>query len=236
MSSSSPKPRYKLVLRVIGEFLVISIGVFVGLAADAAWDSRQLQEREGDYLRALRMEMTLAREELIRDYERREGWQVACDSILQQLDGRTVADSALNVWIQQISMSIARFNPPSAVLTDLLSSGNLSIISSDDLRYSILGYQQLKDRLHFLEDWARGADEDGLRPYLTQHFGWWVEYVGPPVPIETTPSRWSAMLADPEFKALVRVKRHRLHRIQTRSRQLLSTIDEMLAMIDGEIG
>jgi hypothetical protein len=235
MSSPASNSRSKLVLRVIGEFLVISIGVFVGLAADAAWNSRQLQEREGEYLRALRVEMALAQEELDRDYSRRERWQVLCDSILQELDSRAVADSALNVWIQGISMSIARFNPPSAVLTDLISSGNLSIISSDDLRFAVLDYQQREGRLHFLEDWARGADEDGLRPYLTKHFGWWVQYVGPPVPIETTPDRWSVMLADPEFKALVRVKRHRLHRIQTRSRDLLKTIDEILAMIDSEI-
>ncbi len=43
------------------------------------------------------------------------------------------------------------------------------------------------------------------------------------------------MLADPEFKALVRVKRHRLFRIQVSSSRLLDDIVEILAMIDHDV-
>lgn len=137
------------------------------------WGARQERTKEREYLAALRVEMVLASEELAEDHGRRDRWLAWSDSIVAQISERTVPDSAVNVWIQQVAMYMTRFFPPSSVLNDLVSSGNLSILTSNDLRFALLTYQQHRDRVNFMEDWAREVDEDGLRPYLTvEHFRW----------------------------------------------------------------
>jgi hypothetical protein len=166
----------------VAEGVAILHSILLAFSIDAAWEAKQLREQEGEYLTALRVEMALAAEELAEDNGRRDRWIVWSDSILGRLAGQTMPDSVVNVWIQQVGMLMTRFFPPSAVLNDLVSSGNLANLTSNDLRFALLSYQQGRERVNFLEDWARQADEDGLRPYLTQNFRWTSEAQLPLLP------------------------------------------------------
>ena len=220
------------------ELIAISAGVFLGLAADAAWDTKKDRAREADYLTELHGEMLVVREELAEDHRRVDRWFATSDSILIELQARTVPDAALNVWIQGIGMSIARFFPPSSVLTDLVSSGSLGLLRSDDLRFALLEYQQRRERVRFLEDDERSANESGLRPYLAQHFTW-VDFSGDPIttnrPVVVRHDRWRSMLADPLFRNLVAIKRQRLGRVRGRYAELLRDVDELILLIERDI-
>ena len=229
--------------RVAVEGVAIILSILLALGIDAAWDARQERAREREYLTALRVEMVLASEELSEDHGRRDHWLALSDSILAQVSERIVPDSVVNVWIQQVGMLMTRFFPPSSVLNDLVSSGNLSVLTSTDLRFALLAYQQHRERVNFMEDWAREVDEDGLRPYLTEHFRWTSEVPLPLIaggrlppdpmqPVSLPDGALRRMLTDPVFENLILVKRQRLGILQRRSAELASLIDEVIELID----
>lgn len=229
--------------RVVVEGLAIILSILLAFGIDAAWQARRERAQEREYLDALRVEMALASEELSEDHGRRDRWLAWSDSILAQVSARTVPDSAVNVWVQQVGMLMTRFFPPSSVLNDLVSSGNLSVLTSAELRRSLLAYQQHRERVNFMEDWAREVDEDGLRPYLTEHFRWTSENPlplepggrlppDPMRPVSLPAGALSRMLADPVFENLILVKRQRLGILQRRSGELASLIDDVIELID----
>jgi hypothetical protein len=232
-------------VRIVAEGAAIILSILLAFGIDSAWDAKQLRAKELEYLEALRVEMALASEELAEDHGRRDRWLALSDSILGQLSERTAPDSAVNVWIQQVAMFMTRFFPPSSVLNDLVSSGNLSILTSNDLRFALLSYQQGRERVNFLEDWAREVDEDGLRPYLTQNFRWTSETPlpllpggrlppDPMQPVSVPAGSLSMMLNDSVFENLILIKRHRLSILQRRSEELAELIHEVIELIDVE--
>lgn len=231
--------------RVVAEGVLIILSILLAFGIDAAWDARQWRAKELEYLRALRVEMVLAAEELSEDHGRRDRWLAWSDSILAQSSERTAPDSVVNVWIQEVGMLMTRFFPPSSVLNDLVSSGNLSILGSSDLRFALLAYQQDRERVNFMEDWARAPDEDGLRPYLTEHFRWTAEAPlpllsggrlppDPMQPVSVPEESLDKMLTDPVFENLILIKRQRLGILQRRSGELAQLIDHVIKLIDGD--
>jgi hypothetical protein len=229
--------------RFLVEGVLIVASILLAFTIDAMWDARQERAKERDYLAALQVEMVLASEELAEDHGRRDRWVAWSDSILAQIPERTAPDSAVNVWIQQVGMLMTRFFPPSSVLNDLVSSGNLSILTSADLRFALLTYQQHRERVNFMEDWAREVDEDGLRPYLTEHFRWTSEEPlplttggrlppDPMRPVNIPDGALRRMLTDPVFENLILIKRQRLGILQRRSGELADLIDQVIELID----
>lgn len=224
------------------EGAVVILSILLAFGIDAAWDARQLHARELEYLTALRVEMVL---ELAEDHARRDGWLAYSDSILGQFSEPTAPHSAVNVWIQQVGMHMTRFFPPSSVLNDLVSSGSLSILTSQELRFALLSYERGRERVNFMEDWAREADEDGLRPYLTQNFRWTSEAPLPLVdgkrlpedrlqPVSVSEESLRRMLNDLVFENLILIKLQRLGILQRRSGQLAELIDDVIELIDRE--
>ena len=233
--------------RIAAEGVVVVASILLAFGIDASWDGFQDARRETESLVALRQEMVLASEEWAEDNGRREEWLAYADSILNQVTVRSAPDSAVNVWIQQASMFMTRFFPPSSVLNDLVSSGNLSVLTSSDLRRALLTYERGRERLNFMEDWAREVAEDGLRPYLVENFGW--TSVDPlPLrdgrslppdllqPVSVPAGTEGRLLDDPVFQNLIKVKRQRLAILQRRSTQLGELISAVIRLIDGEKG
>lgn len=233
-------------VRIAAEGAVVILSILLAFGIDAAWDGRQVAAREAEYLTALRVEMVLASEEWAEDHARRDEWLAYADSILDQVRTRTAPDSVVNVWVQQVSMFMTRFFPPSSVLSDLVSSGNLSILSSQELRLALLTYERGRERVNFMEDWAREVDEDGLRPYLTQIFRWTSVMPLPLVDGRSLPDDLieavavpsgtvGRMLDDAVFENLILIKRQRLAILQRRSGQLGQLIADVIEFIDEEV-
>ena len=145
--------------RITIEGSVIILSILLAFAIDAGWDARQGSQKELVYLRALRGEMELAKAELDEDYGRRSHWFALIDSVLAEGDRRSAPDEVVNAWIVQSTMGLARFFPPPSVLDDLVSSGNLALLTSNDLRFALLSYQRGRERVNFLGDWGLAGDE-----------------------------------------------------------------------------
>jgi hypothetical protein len=186
--------------RFLGEIGAIGLGVFLGLAADAAWDAHQERDREGQYLEALLVEMLEVRAEFDADQEIRSSRLAGVDSVIAQFAARTATDDSIASWVLQ-SRRIAIFFPPSAVFDDLISSGSLQLLRSDELRFALMEYQQNKPRLRFLEDRARIFVEQEFRPFLVGSISF-----SDPQP----PGTIQRVLADQTFRNLMEIRRYRL--------------------------
>ncbi len=152
----------KLLLDTFG----VAAGVFLALAADAAWDGHQERQLEGRYLQNLLVEMRAAQAEIQLDNDRRAFQLESLESLRAQFEARTVADSAIVAWVDVALNPSAAFFPPEAVIEDLVSSGNLQLIASDDLRFALMGYAQEKPRLRWVEEREQRFLADQLQPFL----------------------------------------------------------------------
>jgi hypothetical protein len=209
--------------RFLGEIGAIALGVFLGLAADAAWDTHQSKDREGEYLQALQVEMLEVKAEFDTDQGIRLSRLAGIDSVLAQFADRTATDESIASWILQ-SRRIAVFYPPSAVFEDLISSGSLQLLRSDELRFALMEYQQNKPRLRFLEDRERIFVEQELRPYLVGS----ISFSGP------QPSgAIQRILGDQTFRNLMEIRRYRIQNTLDYAVFVGDAIDRILSSLEG---
>jgi hypothetical protein len=187
--------------RVIAEGAVIVVSILLAFGIDAWWEGRQERAEEGRYITALLDEAYAAADELEIDRQARDVRLAALDSLqLYFTSGRGRPD-AFTSWVNE-SSSLANFFPPTAAYDDLVSSGGLQLLTSDELRLALMSYHQERPRLQFLEERERITVDDDLRPYLLRNF---------PLDVETAPASVVSRLAgDQEFRSLIEVRRRRL--------------------------
>ncbi len=154
--------------RLSVEAAAIVASILFAFAIDAWWDRRQEFEIETTYRQDLLVEMREARAELAGDDERRRATLSAIDSLHKESATRSVPDSTLMEWILLATRNAAFF-PPDAVFQDLLLSGNLHVIRSNELRYALSNYSQEHPRLRFVEENGRRFVVSNVMPYIYDH-------------------------------------------------------------------
>jgi hypothetical protein len=219
--------------RLLAEFIVISLGVLMALAADAAWDERGESIQEADYLVALRIELAAASDELAEDHRERERTLARADSLVSQFDERTADTDAIARWTEDLTFRLRKFAPPSAVLDDLVSTGSLSLLASSNLRFGLMEYRRQRERLAFLEERVLAVTEGELVPFMVMQFEWVPpETRGFPRSPTLRASDVRRLLDDPVFRNLVLLKSQRLSLLQRRSGGLVETLGALMTQLD----
>jgi len=224
MSNAQHDPRPRR-LRVLAEIGAITLGVFLGLAADAAWDSRTEHAREREYLAALLEEMREARAEFDTDQDARRIRLAGIESLQAEFDHPSAPADSIGAWALE-ARRVAVFYPPSAVFDDLVSSGNLRLIQSAAIRRALSEYQQNRPRLRFLEDREQIFIENEFRPYLVRT----ISFDGP----QSSPIIARA-LADPVFRNLIEIRRFRIQATLDYSGLVSDAIDESIRLIEARL-
>ncbi len=154
--------------RILAEGAAIIVSILLAFSIEAWWDRRQEFEIETAYRQDLLVEMREARAELAGDDERRRATLSAIDSLQKESATRSVPDSTLTEWILLATRNPAFF-PPNAVFQDLLLSGNLHVIRSNELRYALSNYSQEHPRLRFVEENGRLFVANNVMPHIFDH-------------------------------------------------------------------
>ena len=128
--------------RLATESIVIGLGVFLGLAADAAWDARQDGIREIDYLRLLDADLIATERGLARVIEAQAAAGRAASAALNGINAipQPPADS-LARWLGG-GFYAPRFEPTMGTVVGLMQTGDIVLISDQGLRTELLAYQQ----------------------------------------------------------------------------------------------
>ena len=210
-------------LRVIAEGAVIVVSILLAFGIDAWWEGRQERAEEDRYINALLDEAYAAADELEIDRQARDGRLAALDSLQVYFASGRGRPDAFTSWVNE-SSSLANFFPPTAAYDDLVSSGGLQLLRSDELRLALMSYHQERPRLQFLEERERILVDDDLRPYLLRNF---------PLDVEAAPaSAISRLAGDQEFRSLIEVRRRRLTttiHYQNQLAESLTRLTEILA-------
>jgi len=125
------------------ELVVIALGVFLALAADAAWDARQDSARELDYLERLYGEVLVSHSAVesaisLQAEARRSG-----DAAIEGINSVVPPPfDSLAAWTWRVGAS-AVFEPSLGALTALVQTGDMRLIGNDEVRDAALRHHQL---------------------------------------------------------------------------------------------
>jgi hypothetical protein len=188
--------------RLSAEMVVIAVGVFLGLGADAAWDARQEGLRELDYLRQLHGDLRATERDLEQASIAQERVRRSSDLAIAGINARVLpAPDSLARWTWR-STFMAGFEPTLGTVTTLVTTGDLRLIQNEGLRREVLAYEQMarrfeasggsynEHRLRALEQLGHAMSLDALpAPYGSEH--------------PRIPTNWDALASDPLFHSSV---------------------------------
>ena len=141
MAESGQQGR-KPLRRLSAEMLVIALGVFLGLGADAAWDAHQESLREIDYLRQLHGDLLTTQRDLESAITAQEMVRRSGDLAIAGINARVLpTPDSLAQWTWRASFKPG-FEPMLGTVASLITTGDLRLIQDDGLRREVLAYEQ----------------------------------------------------------------------------------------------
>jgi hypothetical protein len=153
--------------RLAVESFVIALGVFLGLAADAAWGARQDGIHELSYLHQLDADLMATERGLAQAMEAQAAAVRAASAALNGINAIAQPPSdSLAQWLGG-AFHAPRFEPTMGTVVGLIQTGDIVLISDQGLRTELLAYQQeaqsflntggrfLELRLRAIEDLGR---------------------------------------------------------------------------------
>ncbi|MEN8374809.1 MAG: hypothetical protein ABFS34_05115 [Gemmatimonadota bacterium] len=188
------------------EVVAIIVAILLALAAEAAWEYRGERVDEREILAGLRVEFLEARDEIRRDIEVRE--EILRDSrrfAEARLDGNPLpAGDSLRTMIENL-LDWRFYTPTHPVLDEIVSSGRMDRIRSDDVRRALMTYIQERDRIAVIDEQERDYAQGSLTDYLAGRVDLGVLFAdGADAPrVAGELDRFRAMLSDPEFGSIL---------------------------------
>lgn len=215
-----------------GEALFILLGIFLALGVDAWWEERSERRQEQEYLEALVAELDQMKAHVgtvILDADQ----TVKAGRVLLEITpdwNSAVSSDSLAALIAQLSNEVA-WSPPTTVYQDLVNTGAVSVIRSDDVR---LGLNQLMEVLSWVESRQLRHNEffwTEMEPYFRSHlpvlavWGW--------DDLEVPPDGWTpgAFIRTEEFRNLVAAKGLTALDVRDAARELTALIDKLTTKI-----
>ncbi|MBT8402329.1 MAG: hypothetical protein KJP18_00650 [Gemmatimonadetes bacterium] len=193
--------------RFLVEGLVIVVSILLAFFVDTSWERAQQRDRERDYLLALEREFAAVESVLQGDLYLRPLVSGAVLKLILQVQGAEPApEDSLFWWSAALSQQL-EFDPPRAVLDDLVSSGETGLIS-DSLRLALASYRSDLATQARRDEQAWAIWEDRTQPLLEGRlpradrlirgtFGTRREV---PFGLSRHPADWPGLLADPVFE------------------------------------
>ena len=153
-------------LRIFLEIPVIVLSIYIAFVVDEYGKDKEEANLERKYLEELLEETRINEEELKADQDARRNQILLMDKMLESAIRTVDPDTLLMAMDQLLSLRI--YSPTDAVYQDLVSSGNLRLITSDSVRKYILLYQGALSRKDVTELSDINLVETQLEPYLVE--------------------------------------------------------------------
>ena len=149
------------------EVLTIVVGILLALAAESGRQYFADRADEREILAALRVEFAADVEELRTDQERRAE-KLAALELLSAVSGATVDGPLPDSLAAAVfrSMDWRYYTASHPVLDDLVSTGRLGLIRSDELRRALMAFGQERARISVVEQEEREFVSREVEPYL----------------------------------------------------------------------
>ncbi|OEK04936.1 hypothetical protein [Roseivirga misakiensis] len=148
------------------ELFIIIIGIYIAFQLENNREAKNKAALEKNYLEQLLEEVEINQEELKADQDERNEQLVFLKKILEtplrQVDADTLRKAVDALF------TVRLYSPTDAVYQDLVSSGNLGIIKSDEFKRVLMYYRRALSRVPSTEDRDVKLISDQLEPYLME--------------------------------------------------------------------
>ncbi|HSR41840.1 MAG TPA: hypothetical protein VLL48_06705, partial [Longimicrobiales bacterium] len=163
------------------------------------------------YLIGLRQELDASAVELASDQEARRAIIARTGALLDHArSGALLPPDSVSLYLEALT-DFRFFTPVRTVLDDLVASGGMALLRSEEARRGLLGYVQEMERLQLVEAREREFVADQVEPWLSRHVP-----LGELIPLEEggrvervdtlAVAALQAALDDPELVSLMQLR------------------------------
>ncbi|WP_445385775.1 DUF6090 family protein [Robiginitalea sp. IMCC44478] len=136
----------KYLLYAIGEIILVVIGILIALQINNSNNKRLDAEREFKYLSNIKLDLTKDIESLEYNIDFRQKKARGNERLINQINGQPIQDLNETTYNVVNTLYQERFQPSNVTYNDLVSSGNMNLISNDSIKIYLfelsLLYQQ----------------------------------------------------------------------------------------------
>jgi len=149
------------------EVVTIVIGILLALAANAGYQYLADRASESEILAALRVEFAADVDELRADQQHRKQ-KLASIDLLKAVRNGTVGLPTPKILAHALldSLDYRFYTPSHPVLDDVLATGRLELIRSDELRHALMVFGQARSRIAVVEQREREFVATQIEPFL----------------------------------------------------------------------
>lgn len=221
----------------IGEIVLVVIGILIALQINNGNDLRKARAREVRYLENIKTDL-LANEEKVKDFIAvRTGCIEATERVIAKIDGDSIADwkafneDCISIYAWQ------RYYPINFTFRELLNTGGLAQLTNDSVKAGLLKLEQLLEKVKAEEDHFRFDSEEVIYKPLYE-----LKDMQPMIDLhmkkEVTLRRddYDRYFADVRVKNGFLMAFLEFSTMNGQLDQVLKLSDELIAMIDRELG
>jgi len=219
--------------RYAAEVVTIVVGILLALGADAGRQYLLDRQSEREILAALRIEFAADVAEITRDQAERTE-KLASIDLLRDVRAGAVAPPSPDVLADALLKTLDyRFYTAShPVLDDLLQTGRLELIRSDELRYALMIFGQRRSRIGVVEQRERDFVADQFEPYMGAKLDLEVLASHSADEVVAALDDVSGMLAERNFGSLLYLNRDHTNLSLAYGEQLLAAVTDVQQVLD----
>jgi hypothetical protein len=219
--------------RYAAEVVTIVVGILLALGADAGRQYLVDRQSEREILAALRIEFAADVSEITRDQEKRSEKLAGID-LLRDVRAGAVASTSPKALADALLQTLDyRFYTAShPVLDDLLQTGRLELIRSNELRYALMIFGQRRSRIGVVEQRERDFVADQFEPYVGAKLDLEALASGSPDKVAAALNDISGMLPERNFGSLLYLNRDHTNLSLAYGEELLAAVTEVQQVLD----
>ena len=154
----------------IGEIVLVVIGILIALQINTWKEQNQYRKLEKQILNSLNIEFKSNLQKIKQSIEDYEQTEQALRFLMSKMKANSEELSKYNIdSLIAVSVDVFDFRPTQNTLTEVLSTGNLNLISNDSLKYDLIQWSAELNEIS--EAWSTLDDfnQNALFPYLTKN-------------------------------------------------------------------
>jgi hypothetical protein len=216
------------------EAIVIVGSILLAFVIDAWWNERSERQLENRYLQSLAVEVEGAFNEIQGDLN---GLEYRGELLNSFLNNENMSADEFREMIRT-SSSMSNISPPTAVMDELVASGQLQLLSSERIRRGIVGFRQMMDKNQENEDMHKNFVYNRYVPFLSQEMplaGFIADQPTSPRFRSASASELEELKSNERFQNMVLERYRALERVLPRIRSTLSLLTQLMDDIDRAI-
>ena len=124
----------KYLIYAIGEIILVVVGILIALQINNSNNKRIETEREFKYLTNIKLDLIKDIESLEYNIDFRQKKTLGIELLVNQINGQPIQDLNETTFNVINTLYQERFQPSNVTYSDLISSGNMNLISNDSIK------------------------------------------------------------------------------------------------------